>query len=120
YGDVCQNGTFCSLVPVSGAPLSTGDRSLLDFFQIAVDGEGRANLAVADNASAPGQNISAYTIQLTGYSLATGKKLVPLRIETPKLNCDAAGTFTDPAGDGNEYAVVAVPEGNQDALDIRK
>ncbi|MGB8649722.1 MAG: hypothetical protein WCD35_03570, partial [Mycobacteriales bacterium] len=28
-GDICQNGTFCSLVPVQGAPMSTGDRSLL-------------------------------------------------------------------------------------------
>src|SRR5262249_44599896 len=25
HGDVCQNGTFCSLVPVAGAPYSTGD-----------------------------------------------------------------------------------------------
>jgi hypothetical protein len=120
YGDVCQNGTFCSLVPVSGAPLSTGDRSLLDFFQIAVDPEGRANLAIADNATAPGQLIPAYTIQLTGYSLATGRKLVPLRVEAPKLNCDAYGTFTDPAGDGNEVGLAAVPGASADSLDIRK
>jgi hypothetical protein len=120
YGDVCQNGTFCSLVPVSGAPLSTGDRSLLDFFQVAIDADGRANLAIADNATAPGQNISAYMIQLTGYSLATGKKLTPLKVEPPKLSCDAYGTFTDPQGDGNEFAVAAVPEGNADSLDIRK
>jgi hypothetical protein len=122
YGDICQNGTFCSLVPVQGAPLSTGDRSLLDFFQIAVDGEGRANLAIADNATAPGQNISAYMIQLTGYSLTTGRKLSALRIETPKLNCSATGAFTDPSGDATTFGVASVPSSSAsaDGLDIRK
>jgi hypothetical protein len=122
YGDVCQNGTFCSLVPVSGAPLSTGDRSLLDFFQVAVDNDARANLAIADNATAPGQNISAYMIQLTGYSLTTGRKLTPLRIETPKLNCAADGHFTDPSGDATTFGVASVPNSaaSADGLDIRK
>jgi len=122
YGDICQNGTFCSLVPVSGAPLSTGDRSLLDFFQVAIDGEGRANLAIADNATAPGQNISAYLIQLTGYSLTTGKKLAAMRISTPKLNCSATGEFTDPSGDATTFGAATVPNSavSADGLDIRK
>jgi hypothetical protein len=119
YGDICQNGTFCSLVPVSGAPLSTGDRSLLDFFQVAVDGDGRANLAIADNATAPGQSISAYMIQLTGYSLTTGKKLPTLRIETPTTKCKADATFTDPSGDANEV-LVATPLPSQPALDVTR
>src|SRR5205085_12579717 len=75
HGDVCQNGTFCSLVPVPGAPFSTGDRSLLDFFQVAIDKAGRANIALADNADAPGQYISAYIRQTSGYSATTGKLL---------------------------------------------
>jgi hypothetical protein len=122
YGDICQNGTLCSLVPVSGAPFSTGDRSLLDFFQVAVDREGRANLAIADNATAPGQNVSAYTIQLTGYSLTTGKKLPPLRIVTPKINCAVDGAFTDPSGDASTFGAATVPNSaaSADGLDIRK
>ncbi|MDQ1685337.1 MAG: repeat-like domain [Frankiaceae bacterium] len=122
YGDICQNGTFCSLVPVSGAPLSTGDRSLLDFFQVAVDGEGRANLAIADNATAPGQSISAYTIQTTGYSLTTGKKLPAMRISTPKLSCAADGAFSDPSGDASTFGAATVPSSaaSADGLDIRK
>jgi len=117
HGDVCQNGTFCSLVPVQGAPYSTGDRSLLDFFQIAIDKEGRANLAIADNAAAPGQSISAYTIQLTGYSITTGRPLKPLKITYPKLNCAPDATFTDPSGDATEI-VVSTPAPSAPALDV--
>jgi hypothetical protein len=118
-GDICQNGTLCSLVPVSGAPFSTGDRSLLDFFQVAIDREGRANLAIADNAQAPGQFITAFTQQLTGYSLTTGRKLQPLTLKQPKLNCDLYGTYTDPKGDATAYAV-DTPTPSQDGLDIRR
>ncbi|MBV9098742.1 MAG: hypothetical protein JO079_11860 [Frankiaceae bacterium] len=122
YGDICQNGTFCSLVPVSGAPLSTGDRSLLDFFQIAIDNDGRANLAIADNGTAPGQSISAYLIQLTGYSLTTGKKLPTLRVETPKLNCATDGAFSDPTGDATAFGVASAPSSaaSADGLDLTK
>ncbi len=119
YGDICQNGTFCSLVPVSGAPYSTGDRSLLDFFQVAVDGEGRANLAIADNATAPGQNISAYMVQLTGYSLTTGRKLKPLRVVLPTVKCKPDASFADPSGDATEV-LVATPLPSQPALDITR
>ena len=117
HGDVCQNGTFCSLVPVPGAPYSTGDRSLLDFFQIAIDKEGRANLAIADNGAAPGQSISAYTIQLTGYSITTGRRLTPLKIKYPKLNCAPDATFTDPSGDATEI-LVGTPAPSAPALDV--
>jgi hypothetical protein len=117
YGDVCQNGTFCALVPVPGAPYSTGDRSLLDFFQVAIDKEGRANLAIGDNAAAPGQLISAYMVQLTGYSLKTGRKLPPLRVRYPHIDCAPDATFTDPAGDANEF-IVGTPLPSQPALDV--
>ena len=116
-GDVCQNGTFCSLVPAQGAPYSTGDRSLLDFFQIAIDKEGRANLAIADNSAAPGQSVSAYTVQLTGYSITTGRRLPSLKVSYPKLDCAPDATFTDPSGDATEF-VVSTPLPSAPALDI--
>ncbi len=120
HGDICQNGTLCSLVPVPGAPFSTGDRSLLDFFQVAIDKEGRANLAIADNGKAPGQMFSAFTQQLTGYSITTGRPLKALRVRYPKVNCDVLGTFTDPEGDATEYGVSDTPAPSQDGIDIRR
>jgi hypothetical protein len=120
HGDICQNGTFCSLVPVPGAPYSTGDRSLLDFFQVAIDKEGRADIAIADNGKAPGQLFSAFTHQLTGYSLTTGRPLKPLKVRYSTLNCDTVGTFTDPKGDATQAGVSDTPAPSQDGLDIRR
>jgi len=117
-GDVCQNGTFCSLVPVPGAPYSTGDRSLLDFFQVAIDKEGRAVIAIGDNTKAPGQLFSAFTEQLTGYSITTGRPLKPLKVRYASADCNSVGTFTDPKGDATQYAV-NTPAPSQDGLDLR-
>jgi hypothetical protein len=102
---------------VPGAPYSTGDRSLLDFFQIAIDKQGRANLAIADNGAAPGQSISAFTIQLTGYSITTGRRLPTLKVKYPKLDCAPDATFTDPSGDATEV-IVATPAPSAPALDV--
>jgi hypothetical protein len=118
-GDICQNGTFCSLVPVPGAPLSTGDRSLLDFFEVAIDKQGRANIAFADNADAPGALLSAYSRQLTGYSLTTGKPLAPQVVRPPRLVCTADAGFADPSGDANAVAV-GTPLPSEPALDVTK
>ena len=38
------------------------------------------HLAIADNGTAPGQLFSAFTQQLTGYSLTTGRPLKPLKV----------------------------------------
>ncbi|MCU1603410.1 MAG: hypothetical protein JWO22_4119 [Frankiales bacterium] len=119
-GDICQNGTFCSLVPVPGAPFSTGDRSLLDFFEVAIDKQGRANVALADNAAAPGSLISGYTRQTTGVNLLTGKPLTPQTITLPKVVCPLGGAFTDASGDANTVAVAQAPIPSAPGLDITK
>lgn len=116
-GDICQNGTLCSLIPVAGAPFSAGDRSLLDFFEVAIDKAGRANIALADNADSPGSLNSAYIRQTGGYSLKTGEKLPIQRIESPQLLCTPDALFTDPSGDATQF-VVPTPLPNQPALDI--
>ena len=118
-GDICQNGTFCSLVPVPGAPLSTGDRSLLDFFEVAIDKEGRANIALADNADAPGALLTAYTRQTSGVNLLTGEALPVQKIASAQLLCTADGAFTDQSGDATEV-VVGTPLPNAPSLDITK
>ena len=115
-GDICQNGTLCDL-GVDNPVAPRKDRSLLDFFQVAIDKQGRAHLAIADNKAAPGQLFSAYTAQLTGYSLKTGRKLKPLRVTYPKLNCAPDATFTDPSGDATEF-VVDTPAPSAPALDV--
>jgi hypothetical protein len=103
-GDICQNGTLCDL-GVDNPVAPRKDRSLLDFFQVAIDKDGRAHLAIADNKAAPGQLFSAYTSQLTGYSLKTGRPLKRLQVRYPKLNCAPDATFTDPSGDATEVVV---------------
>ncbi|MGB8650953.1 MAG: hypothetical protein WCD35_09850, partial [Mycobacteriales bacterium] len=118
-GDICQNGTFCSLVPVQGAPMSTGDRSLLDFFEVAIDRQGRANIALADNAESPGSLLSAYTRQTSGVSLTTGQPLPVEKVTLPRLVCSPDAAFTDPSGDATE-AVVSTPLPNAPALDITR
>ena len=115
-GDICQNGTLCDL-GVDNPVVPRKDRSLLDFFQVAVDKEGRAHLAIADNAAAPGQSISAYMVQLTGVSLMTGKPLKRMVISYPKLTCAPDATFTDPADDANEV-IVGTPLPSAPALDV--
>ncbi|HEU5033993.1 MAG TPA: hypothetical protein VFT62_04440, partial [Mycobacteriales bacterium] len=115
-GDICQNGTFCDL-GVDNPVFPRKDRSLLDFFQVAIDHEGRAHLAIADNSAAPGQLISAYTVQLTGYSITTGRPLPVLRVKYPKLDCAPDATFTDKSGDATEF-IVATPLPSAPALDV--
>ena len=119
-GDICQNGTFCSLVPVPGAPFSTGDRSLLDFFEVAIDKQGRANIALADNAAAPGSLISGYIRQTTGVDVLTGKPLTPQKVTLPQVVCPLGGAFTDPSGDANTVAVAQAPIPSAPGLDITK
>jgi hypothetical protein len=115
-GDICQNGTLCDL-GVDTPVVHQHDRSLLDFFQVAIDREGRAHLAIADNADAPGQLISAYTVQLTGVSLRTGKPLKPLKVKYDALSCAPDATFTDKQDDANEV-LVGTPTPSQPALDV--
>jgi hypothetical protein len=118
-GDICQNGTFCSLVPVPGAPFSTGDRSLLDFFEVAIDNAGRANIALADNAESPGALLTAYTRQTSGVSLTTGKPLPVDKITAAQLICPLDGAFTDPSGDATQV-LLDTPLPSQPALDITR
>jgi hypothetical protein len=114
-GTICNNGTFCDL-PIPG---SSGDRSLLDFFQVAIDGAGRANIALADNQASPGANITAYVRQTSGYSITTGARMAVERVTLPRLVCSADAAFTDPSGDATQF-VVDTPLPSAPALDITK
>lgn len=114
-GDICNNGIGCTVA---------GDRSLLDFFQIAIDRAGRANIAYATDVASPGTAVIGYIRQNGGLSATTGAAL-PVRTYTaPVLPFGANGTtcpgpqVKDPAGDAPGSLLVGTAGGNQDSLDI--
>jgi len=63
HGDICLQGILC---------IVGGDRSLLDFFQIQVGPDGRANIAFANNASPDGQQRIWYAGQIGGKKAGNG------------------------------------------------
>ena len=72
-GDVCLNGTFCGIT-------GPGDRTLLDFFQVAIDRQGRANIAYVTDVDTPGTATVAYTRQNAGLSALDGKPVPNLNV----------------------------------------
>ena len=67
---LCIDGLNCNLV-------GNRDRTLLDFFQVAVDPtNGAATIAYADDHATPGSAVMYYTRQCTGISAKTGVALV--------------------------------------------
>ena len=69
-GSVCNNGTVCGIT-------GPGDRTLLDFFQVAIDSAGRANIAYASDYSSPGSASTVYTRQNSGLSALDGTAISP-------------------------------------------
>jgi hypothetical protein len=63
HGDICLEGILCEL---------GGDRSLLDFFQVQVGPDGRANIAFANNGSPDGALRVWYVGQTGGRSAGNG------------------------------------------------
>lgn len=69
-GPICLDGLNCNLV-------GNRDRTLADFFQVAIDPtNGAADIAYADDHAAPGNAVLYYTRQCTGTSATTGAALV--------------------------------------------
>ncbi|GAC1611975.1 MAG: hypothetical protein NVS3B26_30260 [Mycobacteriales bacterium] len=114
-GDICNNGIGCTVA---------GDRSLLDFFQVAVDRAGRANVAYATDAANPGTARIGYIRQNGGLSAATGTPSPERTYAAPVLPFGANGTtcpgpqVKDPSGDAPGSLLVGTAGGNQDSLDI--
>src|SRR6266513_2763174 len=70
-GPLCIDGLGCNV----SNPMR--DRTLLDFFQVSVDPtNGAADIAYADDHSAPGTAVVYFTRQCTGTSATTGSALV--------------------------------------------
>ena len=113
-GSVCNNGTTCGIT-------GPGDRTLLDFFQVAIDSVGRANIAYASDYSSPGNASTVYTRQNSGLSALDGSAVPRHRYTVPVV---ARGTscpgpqVLDARGDAPGSAQNGVNEQNIASDDI--
>jgi hypothetical protein len=117
-GNVCNNGTTCLVDSTRG---NGGDRTLLDYFQVAIDPAGRANIAYAADASSPGTATTTYTRQNTGRSLTTGRPLTGVVFSTRavQLGSSCPGPqIVDAVGDAPSTLEVGTPTMNTDTLDV--
>ncbi|MCA1833743.1 MAG: hypothetical protein ABR548_09090 [Actinomycetota bacterium] len=90
-GSVCNNGTLC-IAPETPVTNQAGDRTLLDFFEVAIDTHGRANIAYATDASSPGSASVGYIRQNSGLSALDGKFVKPLALVLPAARKLLLGT----------------------------
>ena len=115
-GSVCNNGTTCGIT-------GPGDRTLLDFFQVAIDPQGRANIAYATDADSPGSAKVGYTRQNAGLSALDGSAVPNLNVLTPTLPQGTAcpgPQVLDASGDAPARTAppVGTPGSNVDSADI--
>ncbi len=113
-GSVCNNGTVCGIT-------GPGDRTLLDFFQVAIDSAGRANIAYASDVSSPGTASTVYTRQNSGLSALTGQPLTRHSYAQPIVptgtSCPGPQVL-DPAGDAPGSTTNGTGEANIASDDI--
>ncbi|MHB8513645.1 MAG: sialidase family protein [Actinomycetota bacterium] len=115
HGDICQNGTLCGVT-------SAGDRTLLDFFQVAIDANGRANIAYASDEATHGSATVMYTRQNAGVSAIDGSAIQNLNI-VPQPTVSGTSCpgpqIVDPYGDAPYTLTVGSGmSGNNDKYDI--
>lgn len=116
-----HNGSLCDLG--LGCTTSGGDRTLLDFFQVALDPLGAANIAYASDLATPGTAQIMYQRQCTGPSANNGLTQInyscaPLQKRPPPPPpslCDGTHVLTDVSGDA---ANPAGAPGSTDQVDI--
>ena len=108
-GPVCNKGLSCA----------SGTRTLLDFFDVAVDGSGRPHFAYVSDTRILNTADVQYTRQCTGTTL-TGVSLpstcAPLG--SAPATCEADARYLDPAGDATNVLGTPTPLPNDKALDV--
>lgn len=112
-GSVCTQGLNCTT--------GGGDRTLLDFFDMALDASGGANIAYASDVDSPGTAQIYYTRQCTGRSATRNITInrscasfipptpppptkvcgAPASTHSAQVVTDATGESTNPTGAGN-------------------
>jgi hypothetical protein len=107
-GPICNQGLSCA----------AGTRTLLDFFDVAVDSTGRPNVVyVSDTRSLNTADVQ-YTRQCSGTTLTGVALTAPCApIGTPAV-CPADASYTDSSGDATGALGTETPGPNDAALDI--
>ena len=97
-GSLCDQGLNCTIFG--------GDRTLLDFFEIALDPAGAANISYASDIATPGQAEIIYSRQCRGPSATAANAisyscglLQPGPPPVPASQCSGTNVITDPSGD---------------------
>lgn len=112
-----HRGAIC----VQGLNCPAGTRTLLDYFDMALDGAGRPHLAFNSDVREPGTPDIHYTRQCTGTTLrglALGSTCGTTG-EPPAGLCPGTAGFVDPAGDATEVFVSGqTPLPSDPALDL--
>jgi hypothetical protein len=106
-GPICNQGLGCA----------TGTRTMLDFFDVALDSQGRPNIAyVSDIRSLDTADVQ-YTRQCSGTSLTDTAQAGCVPIGATSL-CGPDAAYTDPAGDATGVLGKTTPGPNQAEYDI--
>ncbi|MCA1711758.1 MAG: hypothetical protein LC789_09045 [Actinobacteria bacterium] len=93
-GSVCDSGTTCA------TQMPPGDRTLLDFFDVALDPQGRPNIAFVSDTRAPGTADIHYTRLCSGTTLLGTDLPGPCApLGQPAAPCPPDAAYTDPVGD---------------------
>lgn len=107
-GPICNQGLSCA----------DGTRTLLDFFDVAVDSQGRPNFAYVSDTRVLNTADVKYTRQCAGTSL-TGVALAGcVPIGTVPDVCTADAAYTDPPGDATGAFSTETPGPNDPNYDV--
>ena len=116
-GSLCDQGLTCTT--------GGGDRTLLDFFQVALDPLGAANIAYASDVATPGAAQIMYARQCTGPSATTShaisypcNNLKPPPPPKIKHVCSGTNVVTDAAGDASNPTGAPGDTSQMDILDV--
>jgi hypothetical protein len=112
-GSICNNGTLCDAVG--------GDRTLLDFFNVDNDPQGRAVIAYAVDQGHPGSAVTTFVRKNGGYNVNNGKVIprqtvVPLFVPTG-TSCPGPQVL-DPSGDAKGTVLFNATGGNIPSFDF--
>ncbi len=106
-GPICNQGLACA----------NGTRTMLDFFDVAVDSQGRPNFAFVSDTRALNVPDVQFSLQCTGTSL-TGTALNGCSTGAGPLPCTADAAYVDAPGDATGAAGNQTPGPNDPSLDI--
>ncbi|MBK5307276.1 MAG: hypothetical protein JJD92_11370 [Frankiaceae bacterium] len=107
-GPICNQGLACA----------DGTRTMLDFFDMDIDSQGRPNIAYVSDTRALNTADVQYTRQCSGTTLTGVALTAPCGPLGQPPVCTANGAYTDPAGDATNVLGAQTPAPSDDVFDI--